>query len=425
MSNNRPTDAAGKRPRPDLSAPVRRRRGDRLVAFVGIASASVAAALTIRRPGQRARSLGSEAAGREADRLCDLVREASQLDMHQKPGPQMAILIRSIFGAEAVAILDADLNEIYQTGEWFSDPEQMVRNICVFETVRDDPETGLIRRVLRVGNMPIGALLIRGELCEATSNTIASLLAITFDRYHSLANEMRMESEKHAEQLRTTVLDSLAHAYKTPLTAIRAASSGLAEMGGLSAAQSGLVTLIEEQAEQLNALTTRLMKTARLESQSLRVEPVAVAPLIEDVVAGARESLAGFSVEIAVDRENLIVSGDRSVLRAMLTQFVENAGKYGDAGTTVTIGAAQQQAAVLFSVHNLGPVIPATDHERIFDRYFRCTATEKQAPGSGIGLSVARQAALAHGGDVWVTSDARSGTTFFASLPNVHRGAQA
>ena len=151
------------------------------------------------------------------------MQAAAQLDLHTKPGPQLASLIRSIFEVEAVAIFDADLNETYQAGEWFADPEQSVRNICVFETVRDDPETGLIRRVLRVREMPIGALQLRGELSAETSSTLAALLAITFDRYHSLANEMRMESAKKTEQLRTTVLDSLAHAYKTPLTAIRAA----------------------------------------------------------------------------------------------------------------------------------------------------------------------------------------------------------
>jgi two-component system, OmpR family, sensor histidine kinase KdpD len=407
--------------------PARQKRGGRntLAVCMGLASACAAAALTLRPQGAGISPSRKDPAGHEAQSLCDLVRESAQLDLHQKPGPQMAALIRSIFGLEAVAVFDADLNEVYPTGEWFADLEETVRNICVFGTVRDDPETGLIRRVLRVGNMPIGALLVRGELCESTSNTIAALIAITFDRYHSLANEMRMESEKRAEQLRTTVLDSLAHAYKTPLTAIRAASTGLIEMGGLNAAQSGLVSLIEEQAEELNGLTTRLLQTARLESQTLRPERVAVAPLIEDVVAGTRDQLAGFSVKVAVARENLTVVGDRGVLRAMLTQFVENAGKYGDAGTTVTIEAAEQPAAVLLSVHNRGPVIPASDHERIFDRYFRCTATEQQAPGSGIGLSVARQAALAHGGDVWVTSDPVTGTTFFASLPNVHRGAEA
>ena len=76
------------------------------------------------------------------------------------------------------------------------------------------------------------------------------------------------------------MLDSLAHAYKTPLTAIRAASTGLTEMGGLTPVQAGLVTLIEEQSGLLNQLTTRLLKTARMNSKELmlHIEPVVIAP---------------------------------------------------------------------------------------------------------------------------------------------------
>lgn len=353
----------------------------------------------------------------EPDPLGALVRSAAQLDLHLKPGPQLASLILSTFAIEAVAIFDADLDEIYPAGEWVADIEQTVRNICVFETVRDDPDTGLIRRVLRVGNMPIGALLLRGELSHDTADTIAALIAITFDRFHSLASEMRMESVKKAEQLRTTVLDSLAHAYKTPLTAIRAASSGLVEMGNLSPAQSGLLSLIEEQTESLAQLTTRLLKTARLDTHSLNTESLALAPLIEDVLAALRDQLAGVRVQVALACDDLRLSGDRGLLQTLLAQFVDNAAKYADAGTPVTIAASPQASSILLSVHNHGPVIPPEDRERIFDRYFRSPSTAGLAPGTGIGLSVARQAALAHGGDVWVVSDPLQGTTFFASLP--------
>jgi signal transduction histidine kinase len=77
---------------------------------------------------------------------------------------------------------------------------------------------------------------------------------------------------------------------------------------------------------------------------------------------------------------------------------------------------------VVLSVHNYGPVISAADCERIFDRYFRCVTSASQVPGTGIGLSVAKYAAHAHGGDVWVTSNSDSGTTFFASLPITPHG---
>ncbi len=360
----------------------------------------------------------------EAEKVCELVQSAGHLNLQLKPGPQMAGLIHSIFGVEAVAIFDGDLDEIYQSGTWFAGLEDTIRNIFIFETVRDDPETGLIRRVLRVRDLPIGALLLRGETSELAATNIASLVSITFDRYHALASEMRMENAKKAEELRTAVLDSLAHAYKTPLTAIQAASSGLAEMGHLTPAQSSLIALISEQTELLNHLTTRLLRTARLEKQSLHTEPVAVAPLIEDVVACAREQLVDLSVKIVLACDDLTIMGDRGLLDAMLTQFVDNAGKYALSGSTVTIRAAELTGEILLSVHNLGPVIPAEDHERIFDRYFRSTP-EHHAPGTGIGLSVAKQAAQAHGGRVWVTSDERHGTTFFASLPAIPQGGQA
>ena len=361
----------------------------------------------------------SQANRREAEKLYELTHSTSLLDLHRKPGPQLAVLVQSIFDVEAVAIFDADLNEVYIVGEWLADSENMVRNVYVFGTVSEDRETGLIRRVLRIGDLPIGALLLRGATSKLTSDAIASLIAITFDRYHALANETRIESARQAEQLRTTVLDSLAHAYKTPLTAIQAANSGLAEMGGLTAAQAGLVSLIGEQAELLNTLTTRLLKTARLEAHDLTLhsEPVAIALLIEDVVASAREHLTSVSVKVSLAREDLSVFGDRSLLEAMLSQFVDNARKYAGAGTTVTIEAAEQPTAVVLSVNSHGPVIPQAERERVFDRYFRSSSPANEAPGTGIGLSIAKYAAQAHGGDVWVTSDQHHGTTFFVSLP--------
>jgi two-component system, OmpR family, sensor histidine kinase KdpD len=355
----------------------------------------------------------------EAEKLYEFTRDTTEIDPHRKPGSQLAMLVRSIFGFEGVAIFDADSHEVYRAGEWFDGLEDLVQNIYLFETVSEDADKGLIRRVLRMRSLPIGALLLRGEANMITVEMIASLIAITFDRYHALANESRTESARQTEQLRTTVLDSLAHAYKTPLTAIRAASTGLTEMGGLTPVQAGLVTLIEEQSGLLNQLTTRLLKTARMTSKelTLRIEPVALAPLIEEVLAGVQEQLANVDVNVAMSRDDLSIDCDRELLVALLTQYVDNAAKYAIAGTTVTIQAAEGLSEVIFSIHSLGPVIPAADHERIFDRYFRSSIPANKAPGTGIGLSIAKRAAQAHGGHVWVTSDGKKGTTFFASLP--------
>lgn len=355
----------------------------------------------------------------DAERIYELILHTTQLDLHRKPGPQLADLVQKLFDLEAAAIFDADLHEIYSAGSWFENLEDVVQSIYFFESNGDDAETGLSRRVLRVGNLPIGALLIRGETTELAGNAIAAVIAITFDRYHAVTNESRSESARQVEQLRSTVLDSLAHAYKTPLTAIQAASSGLAEMGSLSPVQSGLVALIEEQSSLLNHLTNRLLKTARLEVDELVLltESVPVAALIENIVASLRDQLANVSVKTSVTSEELSLCCDRGLLVALLTQYLDNAGKYAEAGTTVRIDAVEEGNNIVFSVHNFGPVIPAADQERIFDRYFRSSMPENKAPGTGIGLSVVKRIAQAHGGHVWVSSDKNRGTTFFASLP--------
>jgi two-component system sensor histidine kinase KdpD len=360
----------------------------------------------------------------EAERLCRFIGETTKLLPQRKPGNQLADLVKSIFEVEAVAIFDADLHEVYQNGEWFDDPQNMLQNICTFETVSDDPDTGLSRRVLHMGQLSIGALVLRGETRGQMATAIASVVAITFDRYHSFANESRTEIARQTEQLRTTVLDSLAHAYKTPLTVILAASEGLSARGGLSSEQAELVAQIEEQTALLNRLTTSLLRTARLQASEMIPHPekVEVASLVEDVVASLRDQLARVSVKVEIARDDLSLCCDRGLLVALLTQYVDNAAKYGTARTTVSIHAWENDSDVILSVHSRGPVIPAADFERIFDRYYRSSAASNKAPGTGIGLSIAKRAAQAQGGHVWVTSDLEKGTTFYASLPIAAQG---
>ena len=177
----------------------------------------------------------AELNARQMQDLYEFTRRTLQINLHVEPGPQLAELVHEIFALEAVVVFDSDLHEIYQAGYWESDPQELAQNVYYFETSDDDPETGLGRRVLRLGTVPIGSLVVRGDTSPLTNNAIASLIAVTFDRYRAFANESHLEAERRTEQLRATVLDSLAHAYKTPLTAIRAASTGLEEMGHLFA----------------------------------------------------------------------------------------------------------------------------------------------------------------------------------------------
>ena len=361
----------------------------------------------------------AESWGGQMHDLYELTRRTLQMNLHLEPGPQLAELVHEIFALEAVAVFDADLHDVYQAGIWHVDPQELAQNVYYFETSDDDPETGLGRRVVRLGTVPVGSLVMRGETTPLTNNAIASLIAITFDRYRAFANESRIETERRTEQLRSTVLDSLAHAYKTPLTALRAASTGLGEMGHLSPGQAELVGLIDEQAGVLSDLTTRLLTTARLDAGEVAIHAgqVGVGSMIEEVVASLRDRLASMKVSIDLKDDNLVVCCDRQLMVMLLTQYIDNACKYSIFGTTITIRVVHANAETIFSVHSFGPAIPMADRERIFDRYYRSSTYSNRAPGTGIGLSVAKRVALIHGGYVWVTSNEIEGTTFFAAIP--------
>lgn len=353
------------------------------------------------------------------ERLHQFTRSTLHMDLNEAPGRQLAELVQYIFNLDAVAVYDADLGETYQAGLWRDDPQEMAQNAFHFESSGDDPQTGLHRRVVSLGTVPVGSLIARGEADPRAITFVASLIAITFDRYRAAANETRIEAERRAEQLRAAVLDGLAHAYKTPLTAIRAASTGLAEMGGLSPAQSELVSLIAEQAEQLNELTTRLLATARLESGqvALNASNVAVGPLIDEALASLGERRGETPIAVELPDESLELCCDRRLLGMLLTQYLDNACKYSNAGSPITVRAVKTGEEVLFSVHSFGPVISLADRERIFDRFYRAADSAHRAPGTGIGLSVAKRAALIHGGTVWLASDEGQGTTFYAAIP--------
>ena len=400
--------------RPELSMAANPTTSVTLAVFVLVA-------LTVSRLSARVTNHAREAESRggQMEDLYEFTRRTLQMDLHVEPGPQLAELVHEIFNLEAVAVFDADLHDVYTAGFWNVDPQEMAQNVYYFETSDDDPETGIGRRVVRLGTVPVGSLVVRGDTGPLTNNAIASLIAITFDRYRAFANESRIETERRTEQLRATVLDSLAHAYKTPLTAIRAASTGLGEMGRLSPGQAEQGGLIDEQAGLVGELTSRLLTTARLDAGevAIHVASVSAGTLIEEVVAALKDRLASMKVAIEIEDENLVLSCDQQLMTMLLTQYIDNACKYANFGSTVTIRVLVAGAEAIFSVHSFGPVIPMSDRERIFDRYYRSSTYADRAPGTGIGLSVAKRAAQIHGGYVWVTSDEEEGTTFFAAIP--------
>jgi two-component system sensor histidine kinase KdpD len=392
--------------------------------WVALAEFEVTALVISRLSARELRSAKEAAVNRTGmEQLYELSRNSLLMDMRQSPGPQLVVLIQRIFGARAVALFDVNLGRQDRAGEWNEGEENVARDYYLDQAAKDDASTHTLRRVLLAGPGPVGTLVVRGKLSSVVVDALASLAAIAIDRHQSLEKEERAENASKSEQLRAAVMDALAHEFKTPLTAVQTASSGLLELGGLTGSQRDLVALIDGEVFRMNKLCTRLLLTAKLEKGKvgLQTADVNVQELIAEVLAGKHAHEIRGRVEVVLDDPAITVRVDRALLVMALEQYMDNARKYSEPDTPIEIAARRSRAEVLISVHNFGSTIRIEDRERIFDRFYRSSDQKDAATGTGIGLSVVRKAAEAHHGHVWVISDEKEGTTFFLSLPTSAR----
>ena len=159
--------------------------------------------------------------------------------------------------------------------------------------------------------------------------------------------------------MRVAVLDALAHAFKTPLTVICTASSGLQELGTLDQTEVELAELINQEAINLNQLCTRLLQTAKLEASTvtLRTEPVILSKLVKEVVTQLEPALKGHPVELSIQERDTPLQGDRELLMMILTQYLDNAAKYSAPDAPIDVAVRESDSELLLSVRNRGPLI--------------------------------------------------------------------
>jgi two-component system, OmpR family, sensor histidine kinase KdpD len=251
-------------------------------------------------------------------------------------------------------------------------------------------------------------------------NSIASITAMAIERTRSLAVEMNVEAERHSEELRSALLDGLAHAFKTPLATITVASSGLLAAEGLGARQTRLVDLINREATRLSQLTTRLLHTSRLEPAQLvlRESLIDLRTLVQGVLDECAVQLKSRQVDVSIMPEAATVRCDPQILNLALVQIMDNAAKYGFQDSLVRVSAEYSGSQAVLRIHNEGSYIPPTERNKVFTRFYRSPSVEHRAAGTGLGLSVAKKAVEAHGGKISIESDVQAGTTFVIAIPN-------
>ena len=365
----------------------------------------------------------TEGERRRLERLYLASRDIIMMDRRKEISAQLAGMVVETFKADAVAFWDAREARMDKAGE-DTIPDEEVRATYFHELYENDIISCRFKRVLRVGTTPIGALCIAGSshacrLDPRSVDAIASLSAIALERAHSFTAESNAEAAKRSEQLRATVLDGLAHAFKTPLATIQSASSGLLEINRLEPPERELLSLIDEEATRLAKLTNQLLQTAELDEGELEVdhEKIFLDQLFQFCIDEAAPTLTGHPLRIMDETSGSYVWADARLLQMALVQLLDNASKYASPGSPVTLRAKSTDSEVVFSVQNQGSSVAPEERLRIFQRFYRSPGTQHKASGTGIGLSVTKRIVEAHAGRVWVESDSEATTTFFLTLP--------
>jgi len=221
------------------------------------------------------------------------------------------------------------------------------------------------------------------------------------------------------EEQRTLVLRHVSHELKTPLAALREGSSLLTEgaAGSLTPGQGKIVGIMRNNALRLQALIDGLLKLQQAGYAGDRLEPVRVRvdELIQQVLAthqlAARDKRLRFSGSLAP----LTVTGGREELTTVVNNLVANAIKFSPEGGTVALTLAQEGNLAVFDVADQGPGVPEIDRQRIFEPFYR-SSNSKDIAGVGLGLAIAREFAMAHGGNLELVPS-EAGAHFRVSLP--------
>jgi two-component system sensor histidine kinase KdpD len=387
------------------------------VAFIAfLATAIIASQLSGR---ARQREIDAAARGRDLERLYALSRALLlSPDRVSVPGA-IARHIADAFEFQAVAIYDRHADAVSRAGPGeLPAIEGKLRDVARQAVSINEP-SGLIVTAIKLGGAPIASLAIletTPTLNDTVLQSIANLAAIGLERARAQEATERAEVARQSSELRATVLDALAHEFKTPLTSMKAAASDLLVSPSVSDRDRELVTIIDEDLERFEALVTDTFQMLRIDAGDFAVhlDRHDLADVVGTTLRKLEGRLDGHPVLRQVPKD-LTVDADRELLGLALRQLLDNALKYSPPTSTIDI-CARANGTVDISVHNSGSTIPAHEQARIFERFYRGSQA-RHVPGSGMGLAIVRQIAAAHGGTLTVAASPDTGTTFTLSLP--------
>lgn len=225
------------------------------------------------------------------------------------------------------------------------------------------------------------------------------------------------------DNAKSNLVGTVSHELKTPLTSLRMAIYLLLEqnLGPVSAKQRDLLETARDDSDRLLRILNDLLDLARLESgvASLNRRDVSVLGLLEDMVREIKgiTDAAEQTVKITVAPELKMVRVDPERIRHVFINLLANASKYSPSDSVITLYASpDEQGWVRFGVRDHGPGIPEESVPYIFEKFYRVPDQTKK--GAGLGLTIAREITVAHGGTIACTSKVGEGSDFYFRIPN-------
>jgi two-component system, OmpR family, sensor histidine kinase KdpD len=253
-------------------------------------------------------------------------------------------------------------------------------------------------------------------------DALADQVAVAIERIAFAEDVDRARVTAETERLRAALLTSISHDLRTPLASILGALTSLRSYGEIYDAKTRdeLMATIQSEAERLNRFIGNLLDMTRLESGAvaLKPEPVDAAEIVGTALRRASRIVADHRVELDFAPELPLLKADYLLLEQVLFNLLDNAAKFTPIGTAIRVVGRRDGDFVALRIEDEGPGIPEGERERIFDKFYRVHAQDRQRAGTGLGLAICRGFVEAMGGTIVAGNRSeRSGAVFTVRLP--------
>jgi len=363
----------------------------------------------------------SYAQHQKTQQLYEVAQHLLAADPREAPGAFLEPF-RGAFGVRAACLFDAESSELHAAGNSEYDLARRTRDAFIRGQNGDDERCGVFVRCIRVAGRTTGAVGFEGlEDAPLTAGPLTALAAALLERTHAVRKANQAAAAAQTEAYRSVILDALAHEFKTPLSTILAAAGALQEAASLGPEHLEMAETVEAEAARLGRLTTRLIRTARLEQEEIRpwMELTHFSSVVADAVNQYSKLSGDRRINVLERCHSADVLADPDLLRLAISQLLDNACKYSVAGSSVDLIIAARDGYISSRVLSTGTPILSSERAHIFNRFYRGADARLMTAGTGLGLYVARKIAIAHGGNLELDSEPSDGgsVAFRMTLP--------